>query len=1293
MKMLNSKGYAVFALLLSVSCFCKIMVSEAESELFVSSSHGNDSSPNCSANSPCRTLDRVLHLASAFNLTKIFVARGNYSLNASHHFEKMSAFSLYGNGSSREDVQVTCDVNVSISFNLSNNITFECLKFVKCGGWHKSIVRAKTENTILKDARFKTALDFRYCRSVRISEVEISESPGLGANLNDVGGVVEFSNVLFADNYARDDNYGAGISFSEKDFVPSGGGVSIKLNQYDNNTVYVTHREHDSYQHNNSYVFTKCQFIRNKAPWVHATKDNYRHAQYPFNLGGGLAVNFTGNASSCTIKIKSCYFFGNEALRGGGLGLVMQDSAQENSLEMHDTWFQKNHATFGGGGVTFFNLPTRNKYLRLNRFRAKNCTFVENRAMWGGGTSIYGTTILRKVAHAKMHPSVVLSYFIRCRWLRNIGIIGAAVETFLQNDNTDFVGSEVPFHVWFENDTLFHANKVIPRSEGGLTIGQGSVYSVETPLVFRGNAIFTNNSQSALVLDGSTIELRDRLDFINNTGLRGGAMAMYGRSRIVFHKDSTLNFEGNTCDDKGGALYIQAPGSPLAHVNATLANVHTCFFGYFPHPLADYDDWDVTVVFKDNSATTGKSVYATTLKDCGQTNEKKPKGNILNWKFVKFVNNSTSEVATDPVNMSYHKKDWIVAPGEVFNAKIELRDEIGNLVSGIVDVTIAGSFVNLSNPSKLFLATNGKIRQLSLSGKEKSHFSVGLHFIGSQVLRTRIENLTLKECYPGFIHSSKTQQCECMNKTSELGKGVSHCDPDGKTLFVKKGYWAGFVPNKPRRDKFATYFCPIGYCSSTGVYKYRKGHVCRSGRNQTTVLCGECKKNYTISFGSEQCVFPCPPWHLLFLVLIAVIVGVLVILTMLIDLDVFTGYLNAWLYSYQVMELLTPDEFQFDPFMEFFIGLSNLRIQLFRHSFCLAEGLDDADKLVIMYALPTFVMLVVWVLTQLVTRYPDWCFSRRVRAPHRAICTIFVLCYTNITTISLKILDPAKFGSHTVVLFQNGKLPFFEGKHLVYGILAIIYIIVFVVPFPMILLFRPFLTTGLRPVLNLNRWMPYLDAFQGCLKNHYRWCASFYFIGRLGILLIYTYLPHGSVKQLVTQSVCILILVVFASLRPYIEARDVRQGERSYGWINVSDVVVLTTLSLISVLSAPIDSSYPASSSEKQCLRIVVKVLAYGPLLVAIALGYRFLSNRCPRINFNCCIPPEDDELLPSMSETSEAPQSSSRGTPSIPDEYNTRHSWGSQVEHRSKGSQQSKRGSQEGSRGSQEGSRGGRLV
>lgn len=115
-------------------------------------------------------------------------------------------------------------------FNLSNNIIFECFKFVKCGGWYKSIVRVKIENIIFKDVRFKMVFDFRYCRSVWILEVEILELLGFGVNLNDVGGVVEFLNVLFVDNYVCDDNYGVGILFLEKDFVLLGGGVFIKLN-------------------------------------------------------------------------------------------------------------------------------------------------------------------------------------------------------------------------------------------------------------------------------------------------------------------------------------------------------------------------------------------------------------------------------------------------------------------------------------------------------------------------------------------------------------------------------------------------------------------------------------------------------------------------------------------------------------------------------------------------------------------------------------------------------------------------------------------------------------------------------------------------------------------------------------------------------------------------------------------------------------------------------------------------------------------------------------------------------
>ena len=135
-------------------------------------------------------------------------------------------------------------------------------------------------------------------------------------------------------------------------------------------------------------------------------------------------------------------------------------------------------------------------------------------------------------------------------------------------------------------------------------------------------------------------------------------------------------------------------------------------------------------------------------------------------------------------------------------------------------------------------------------------------------------------------------------------------------------------------------------------------------------------------------------------------------------------------------------------------------------------------------------------LLQAVRSYPDWCFSKRVKAPFGAVCTIFVLCYTNITSISLKILHPLKIGDQ-LVLFQDGAVGFFQGKHIGYGILALLYILIFVIPFPLTLMFRPFITKNCQCLFNLNNLKPVYDSFQGVFKDEYRWCAAFYFVCRL----------------------------------------------------------------------------------------------------------------------------------------------------------------------------------------------------
>ena len=1224
-------------------------------DIYVSPS-GNDSSP-CTKDLPCKTLNKAFLLVSGHDSIRIMLAKGNYTMKKSHHFSRMATFGLFGNGSVRNDVTITCDANASLSFTRSENISFKRVRLLKCGGWLESSYGWKNYPDLRRGVKFVTALDFRYCRNLAISDVEISSSPGLGANLNDVGGFVSFRDSVFADNKAAS-NYSSQIELELLPrYVNSGGGVFVILNKYGDNTVIVTPIEHDSYQHNNHYSFTNCQFLRNEARWSNASEnEDLNTPERPFSSGGGLAMFFKGNASGCNVAISACKFINNSASWGGGLQVVMEDKTQNNSFIMQGTTFLRNNADLSAGGARMGNIPFKHAQLSLNRFNISNCSFVQNKALWGGGASIFGGTI------PSTKPAITQFYFTQSNWRHNKANVGAALGLYLYNYNEYHIGPQIPYRVCFDNDTVFEFNHV-DFQHGDLKIGQGTLYSMEVPLIFKSTTKFWNNSKSALVLDGSTLKVHGQLEFINNTGLRGGAIAMYGRSRIIFHENANSTFEANSCEDKGGAMYIEAPGPPLVSFNATGTNIYTCFFAYSKSSV-HYDEWNTTVIFKDNRAprnASGNSVYVTTLKSCWQVGENRTNNSVLKWKFVKFDNlpenftNFSGEVATDPVEIEYVKTDWNVAPGQIFNATVKLHDEVKNLVPGIVDIVIINSSsVNLNTPSALFLTT-GRIINISLCGMERSKFSVQLNCKGSQFLTTVIGDLELKSCYAGFRFSNGTSTCKCMDPVKdEQARGVSHC-ADGKNLYVKQGYWAGQV-----QGNFSTYVCPDGYCkscdSSTYDYLYREDEVCKKGRNQSSILCGQCDADYTVTVGSEKCTKKCTNLYLLLLIPYAVGLLLIVMGIMLIDLDVFTGYLNAWVYSYQVMRYLAPDGFTFNSFSKFVIALTNCQIKVGSKSFCLVKGLDDADKLMVMYLIPVYVLVVVVLLARIVSAFPNWCFSRRVRAPFRGICSILVLCYTDITYISLKILRPARVGSK-IVLYVNGEIDYFSGKHLYYGIVACLFVVL-VLLFPLFLLFRPLLTRGLRPILNLNRWNPFFDALQSCFKDRYRWCAAFYFICRLGLLVFYEFIPAGLVKRLLLEVACILILLTFAILRPYKEARDVEEDEESYDWMNKSDVALLTTLSFIAVASSPYENSLAITSAEKRGLEIFLNVLSCVPIAVLMAvLAFRFGRRYLPAFRE----PPEDD--LPIMSETS----ASSRGHSPFPTVSETTDT--SATRHSSKGS------------------------
>ena len=285
----------------------------------------------------------------------------------------------------------------------------------------------------------------------------------------------------------------------------------------------------------------------------------------------------------------------------------------------------------------------------------------------------------------------------------------------------------------------------------------------------------------------------------------------------------------------------------------------------------------------------------------------------------------------------------------------------------------------------------------------------------------------------------------------------------------------------------------------------------------------------------------------------------------------------------------------------------------------------------------------------------------------RALCTIFVLCYTTITSISIKLLHFVPIGDK-YYLYQDGTLEFFKTpKHIVYGSVAIIFVVVVVIPVPAFLMFTPFCTRRVpRRVGNL---MPFYDPLQSCFKDQYRCFSAFYFVCRLVLLLIAVFPPECPLKRAFLDTTCVVFLGFFLYFRPYKETKqpnpraendpgDQQEDDQLYqgccfkkcvinaddqnnncDWINTSDAILLTTLCVISAFS----SQTPAEGTRRNAgdkmvkvFQVILNVLACIPLLVLVFVILRALYVRHKNRNLcaTCTVATDTPEQTPVPSST-----------------------------------------------------------
>ena len=136
----------------------------------------------------------------------------------------------------------------------------------------------------------------------------------------------------------------------------------------------------------------------------------------------------------------------------------------------------------------------------------------------------------------------------------------------------------------------------------------------KSKVTFLGHTVFTRNYGSycpgVLYARSSILIFLGNVEFVNNTGYNGGALALYAGSKFVMGRHTHLKFTDNHAEHFGGAIYVENANYLV------LSDIHTimCFYQLL-NPLGT--SMSPRVVFENNTANyAGSALYGGWIDFC-----------------------------------------------------------------------------------------------------------------------------------------------------------------------------------------------------------------------------------------------------------------------------------------------------------------------------------------------------------------------------------------------------------------------------------------------------------------------------------------------------------------------------------------------------------------------------------------------------------------------------------------------------------------------------------------------------
>ena len=829
----------------------------------------------------------------------------------------------------------------------------------------------------------------------------------------------------------------------------------------------------------------KILFIANTAP--------YGGSLYLFKssvLLNGINIFAINNSSKKDVHENDCCYSKNRPIRSSG-GAIFCDSS---TLTIYGAYFYKNFALQGEGGA----ISAENGNII---FQGTNY-FISNFALGGGAMLLNDSTVT-------LNESV---------FFNNGAIIGGQDELLLHlirlSEELESSLSELIDKISIDKSNLssnFDRNNSIDvdnvcENSGTVTLNGGAIQSVN----------------SRLTIDGE-------VQFANNTAFHGGAMFLT-RTKLILSSTANIFFIRNHADSRGGAIYIKDSQCSFGstHPIECFLSIETDSNGVPTKEL---------LLFKNNFANnSGSTLYGGQLNECRLYYETNYSADNCTCRYDNTAHNGYSDDALgifmnisrihneSEAKLSISSQAALLEfcegerslddpiklhPGEKFNIMVVALDQIGSPVP----ITIFNDHNEYTGNEYRLQLSSRRIEHAAcanvtfqlLSDNQNCHKSFKLYPDNpcqslANGLRLQVEILA---CPIGF--ELKDQKCQCDSRLSQFTQTCTIHNNTGSFKRSRNNFWISKFNNNTLI--IHEYRCPLDYCKVDSINITLEDPSVQCDFNRTDLLCGRCGQNFDLALGSLHCI-PCNNNHSALILFFALAGMVLIAVIFILRLTVSVGTLNGLLFYANIIQAnhqaYFPRVTARVKFFTIFISWLNLDLGI---ETCFYDGMDIYSYSWLQFLFPFYLLLLVGCII-LACRYSRSVAKQLGQNPVAVLATLLLMSFSKILQASIVPLSSTYLFYYTgnslnetrrVVWLYDANIQYFkEPKHAALGLFAISSLIIFVLPYILLLFFGHWLQgcSNWWILSWLNKIKPFMDAYHAPYRKHTRYWTGLLLLSR-----------------------------------------------------------------------------------------------------------------------------------------------------------------------------------------------------